>query len=506
MDKITKSRDILFEKDYTYAGELYQGKYHGKGIKSWPDFSYLEGEWQEGLLISGTVRDCFDKVLMSGRFNQKGELDDDFGALRVEDGELFVGSIKNGKRNGFGRQFYLYSPENDNSHIFLDSSGIFVEVGSIHLEGHWTNDKRDGIFKVYDSDGKNVRNREFQQGEAVVQIDKLSFKIIEEEQLGQGTGNLQNSPIGLQKEAEKQDKQQERKPYPEGERQISTLESQENIGSRSVSSTSDSTANVKKRTVRIVSSDFNEEDKKNMSSENTSTENIGSIGSYYKYFTMNKSEVDRFYSGWLSSNNLNFYIDYLNLGLRKNQSRIKIVILGTWISEYFQAKVEDLSLIKNCTRQYTLPATRYSESCALIFDTADRILFPLNIGNHWTLAEINCERKDQYELLIYDSLLTPTGLYHHCRHLDVVYDYFSFEVKENTRENPKLAEAYFKKCKKDWSYKSPVLSRQQNGSDCGVFVLGWLKKIAEGTKIDTFYQKDAALFRKELAALATSCL
>jgi len=31
----------------TYWGELYNGKIHGKGIKTWPDGKKYEGEFQE---------------------------------------------------------------------------------------------------------------------------------------------------------------------------------------------------------------------------------------------------------------------------------------------------------------------------------------------------------------------------------------------------------------------------------------------------------------------------
>ena len=225
-------------------------------------------------------------------------------------------------------------------------------------------------------------------------------------------------------------------------------------------------------------------------------------------YILSNTEINRLGYEWLSSNNLNFYIEYLmkrysSLGV-PDSKKPKVLVLTTVVDEYMKKNPPNKKLLQNYTKRYTLPAKDSTQTeCQLIFDVFDRILFPITLYSHWTLAEINCQNKDSYKLFIYDSLSSWSGnAPHHTDHLGIVKKYIKFEVEDKCK-NPDLVEKYLKKCPKTWSPHLPT-GQQKNGSDCGVFVLGFIQYILENKELSKFTQSEAKEFRKHLIKVSQS--
>ena len=118
----------------------------------------------------------------------------------------------------------------------------------------------------------------------------------------------------------------------------------------------------------------------------------------------------------------------------------------------------------------------------------EKVIIPVHQGVHWVLAVVDLTRK---VVSYYDSLLG--------RDRDVVRNLIKCVVDE--AEN-KLNEKWDIT---EWKEEYPSeIPRQENGYDCGMFMLSYARNIASFTDEDlannavTFHQKDMVNLRRRL--------
>lgn len=426
---------IVLEEGYTYTGEFEEDLYSGKGIGTAENCTYFVGEWRCSKKVKGTYYDIYDSVVSSGELNENGLIDSAKPcALKTETGELYVGIINSGERNGDGTEFFADGPPDLLVETLIESTNVKVKTGPVHIQGTWKDDKKHGNFKIFDVYGKIIQEKCYNNGkeEALRKAPQMKGKI------------------------------------------------------------------------RIISSDFLEEDlghnsnKKKEELENSVTRRVNP-----KNYALNDSELDRLKAGWLSANNLNFYISYIQNKYQSEASETgRIFVLGNVVSEHMQRGVGSMKILGNQTKRFTLRGDDIKKPYLLVFDVFDRILFPITLGSHWVLAEINCSNKSNYKALIYNSMSSyPHKKGHHSEYLKIILNYLVFEITDKCKDE-EIKKEYLRKLPKEWSEDICPVGQQANGSDCGVFVCGFIKHIFENEPLENFNQAKAYELRKDMIRIA----
>ena len=131
-----EGKGVEFTPNSIYKGDFLNNQKEGQGIFFKIDnaekFIKYDGYWKEGKKY-GEGKDYNDYKL------------------------LYEGSFKNGFYNGFGKYSNdsgIYEGEFLNN--LLHGKGIFISNKGQKYEGYWKNDKKSGLFKIYDNNNKII--------------------------------------------------------------------------------------------------------------------------------------------------------------------------------------------------------------------------------------------------------------------------------------------------------------------------------------------------------------
>lgn len=113
----------------------------------------------------------------------------------------------------------------------------------------------------------------------------------------------------------------------------------------------------------------------------------------------------------------------------------------------------------------------------------DKVLFPLNLGNHWTMACVNMQLK---RIEYYDSL---GGVSKSC--IDALRRWVADEWKDKKPDQPPIDTS-------SWPMFTPKkIPWQRNGYDCGVFAIMFGDYLSQGKPFD-FEQDDMPAIRANI--------
>ena len=116
----------------------------------------------------------------------------------------------------------------------------------------------------------------------------------------------------------------------------------------------------------------------------------------------------------------------------------------------------------------------------------EKIFIPININNcHWVLIVILIKHK---RILYYDSNINKE---------DRSAYYLETTLSWLNDENIKWNLNNFKGS--DWNIQLPIMPQQNNGYDCGVFLLAISEDVFKNNNIATFEQKDIPQIRLKIA-------
>jgi len=175
---------------------------------------------------------------------------------------------------------------------------------------------------------------------------------------------------------------------------------------------------------------------------------------------------------WDQSKSLEYYID-------RNFKRI-FYFTDDFLTTLTKTQLTDeerywnYNAVKHVTKEFC-------QEGFLIFDFYDRLMFVVNsFDSHRYLAEINCESLEKFKFLVYDSLGNPRkGVFARASLIMRISKKFCIEqindkcCSKYQRQNHNCG---YKKRVDKADYEFLNVPRQENGSDCGVFVYGFLEK------------------------------
>ena len=148
----TKEIGTLQFSQYTYTGEIADGKANGRGVAVWKTGGKWQGTWENNKPVNGSGIFCFSngniysgimknsmpdgngKLVWSNGGEWEGEWKDDSplngkGTVFFSKfNHRYVGEIKNGKRNGQGTMYWA---------SFNQRTGKYVVSGHWSLSGEW---------------------------------------------------------------------------------------------------------------------------------------------------------------------------------------------------------------------------------------------------------------------------------------------------------------------------------------------------------------------------------
>ncbi|CAL1528059.1 unnamed protein product [Lymnaea stagnalis] len=144
---------------FRYEGEWVKGKKHGHGKLVMKDGTYYEGQFTDGE-ITGNGFKFFSSsnAKYTGQF-LNGEMHGE-GMMHYKDGSIYKGDWYKNRRQGYGTlwtnmkavyegSFYEDAKDGQDNPCFII---IFVSNGD-RYEGHWTQDKRNGLGELWCADG-----------------------------------------------------------------------------------------------------------------------------------------------------------------------------------------------------------------------------------------------------------------------------------------------------------------------------------------------------------------
>ncbi|KAJ3699885.1 hypothetical protein LUZ61_003590 [Rhynchospora tenuis] len=176
--------------------------------------------------------------------------------------------------------------------------------------------------------------------------------------------------------------------------------------------------------------------------------------------------------GWLNDEVINLYLELLKERERRQPERF---LKCHFFNTFFYKKLiggkggYDYKAVKRWTTQKKIG---YS-----LID-CDKIFVPVHKGNHWCLAVINVKQKSFQYL---DSLGGMDGL--------VLESVAKYLVDEAWDKNNVEMDTH------SWKQETVSLPRQQNGYDCGMFMLKYIDFYSRGMSL-CFGQEDMEYFRK----------
>lgn len=172
---------------------------------------------------------------------------------------------------------------------------------------------------------------------------------------------------------------------------------------------------------------------------------------------------------WLNDNIINFFMEMINERSRNNHSLLQVYAFNT----YFAKKLSG-SEYKYETVQ------RWTKKIKLDLFSLQKVFIPVHQTNHWALVTIHMDDK---VIEHYDSLGR--------RNTDLLYQVQSFILDEHmNRHGEPLNE-------EGWRFKIADGPYQENSSDCGVFMCGYIDLTAMGYLI-FMNQEHMTLFRKKM--------
>lgn len=121
--------------------------------------------------------------------------------------------------------------------------------------------------------------------------------------------------------------------------------------------------------------------------------------------------------------------------------------------------------------------------------TMDKVIVPIHLGNHWTLAVINIE-EERYEY--YDSMGGE-----HASVLEHLREYWSAEIADKHPDDDDMQALSEEVLEWDEAYGGHDTPQQQNGFDCGVFMVTTADYVARNAELN-FHQKHMPSFRKRM--------
>ncbi|OMJ94179.1 hypothetical protein SteCoe_2660 [Stentor coeruleus] len=122
--------------DYTYKGNFYRNKKHGKGKLIWRNGNWYEGDFIMGR-IEGKGKQHIADYEYEGDF--AGNKMDGFGVQTWKDGSRYEGMMKNGYRNGQGIYINNTKTYNGNWKNGKENGKGILEENGIFFEGIWEN-------------------------------------------------------------------------------------------------------------------------------------------------------------------------------------------------------------------------------------------------------------------------------------------------------------------------------------------------------------------------------
>ncbi len=135
-------------------------------------------------------------------------------------------------------------------------------------------------------------------------------------------------------------------------------------------------------------------------------------------------------------------------------------------STYFFQQFQTLGIDKTIS---------YFEKKKLELEKYEIILFPFNIGYHWSLIQINLQN---LSILYYDSLKSVSKCI-----IEPILNLFKNIHKKNDQTDDI-----------NWTISTVSCPKQENTNDCGVFVLRYMENISQNTQFN-FSQEDMEYLR-----------
>lgn len=150
----------------TYTGQVVAGGTpDGKGKAQWPDGSYYDGEFQQGLPHgTGTLYAAQSGFTYSGGFVE-GQPEGK-GTMKFTNGDQYTGDFLDGYKHGKGTYTYAAGDkyEGDFVNDYFEGEGTYTFASGGKYVGGFYWDQFDGYGTLYDKDGKVVKEGYWSSG------------------------------------------------------------------------------------------------------------------------------------------------------------------------------------------------------------------------------------------------------------------------------------------------------------------------------------------------------
>lgn len=156
--------NLIYEKNTYYSGDYSAGKRHGNGVyiayKTDTKYLITEGKFLNDQLTEGRIYNLLDKFKNEERKDTEyffdGKFDDNkfkYGTMIYENGDKYVGSFSDNKRNGEGAYYYLngsYFKGNWKNNLKHGKGKYYDKSNDMLVQGEWENNKIDNLFHAKD--------------------------------------------------------------------------------------------------------------------------------------------------------------------------------------------------------------------------------------------------------------------------------------------------------------------------------------------------------------------
>jgi len=181
---------------------------------------------------------------------------------------------------------------------------------------------------------------------------------------------------------------------------------------------------------------------------------------------------------YLNDTLINFYLKLIELCLISNDRKTKVHIFNT----YFMAKMR--KLFGDMGSDYTKFDTVYEKmerwTRRLDLLAKDFILIPVNENEHWNMILICYPHRffsedDELPLVVYlDSICRMEDTY-----AKMLYYFFAAEAKAKKKDEAIITKKLDKLSSTDFPYYQPMVPKQSNWTDCGLYLLQYTELFSE---------------------------
>ena len=151
------------DNEKNYYGEWKENNRSGFGISYFHGKKIFEGIWKNDFPYSGKIYDSLSNIIYEGLFSKYSGT---FTFTNINRCRTYTGSFKNGKKNGYGEETYIYKKyigywKDNEYHGF----GTLYENDIKEYSGYWKHGKREGKGNYFNDNGTIWIEGEFKEDE-----------------------------------------------------------------------------------------------------------------------------------------------------------------------------------------------------------------------------------------------------------------------------------------------------------------------------------------------------